>query len=706
MGVYQSTPVTDKFSTDNKCKNFTYGASSMQGWRISQEDAHNCIPDFDEERNISLFAVYDGHGGAEIAQYCSAKLPDFLKKLKSYKNGSLESALEEAFLEFDQELLKDTVKKELKILADLDDEDDEAQKVGMGKSETDVLLAEANMPLEELLGKYEGFTGIPPALRSLKKKKKEVRSPMIRHSKPRFPAASGDDEEGDASNNCSSNGTDNDENNDAGAPLTQLEDKLANGHAENENNLNMEKELSESQSDKMQSSNKETGECDSITSSSEDVQAFSEASSSKDVCDKNNSSVQSSCISSSSVDVCTESAQSATSSGSKSGNITSEEASSSSSVGISSSAGSSSLDQCSSGSSGGSSSGSSSSYQEPACSSSSQVGSSSRQSNAEDDEEDVDDDEEKDGIVGVTIDAIADEDDDSSEDEDVEYGSDEDDDEDDDEEEESEEEEEEKEEDSSSYNNSEEPGSDSGCTAVLVLIQDKEVYVANAGDSRCVLCRKGNAIDLSFDHKPEDEPERKRIEAAGGKVTADGRVNGGLNLSRAIGDHLYKQNNTLSAREQMITALPDIQTTTLEEGDEFLVLACDGIWNYMSSQEVVDFIREKLKDPEKRKRPSLVCEQIFDYCLAPNTMGDGTGCDNMTCIVVTFEQLWNNNILSNTDSTQDTKECEMDKTPTKREASCETDEPPEKRAKLESTSASLMENAVQNDLKSKEEVGT
>ena len=67
------------------------------------------------------------------------------------------------------------------------------------------------------------------------------------------------------------------------------------------------------------------------------------------------------------------------------------------------------------------------------------------------------------------------------------------------------------------------------------MIKNQQVIVANAGDSRCVLCRDGKAVDMSFDHKPEDEPERKRIEAAGGKVTLAGRVNGGLNLSRAIG---------------------------------------------------------------------------------------------------------------------------------------------------------------------------
>lgn len=85
------------------------------------------------------------------------------------------------------------------------------------------------------------------------------------------------------------------------------------------------------------------------------------------------------------------------------------------------------------------------------------------------------------------------------------------------------------------------PGKDSGCTAVIALVVGKDLYVANAGDSRCVVCRNGKAIEMSLDHKPEDEEETKRIEKAGGKITLDGRVNGGLNLSRAIGDHTYKK---------------------------------------------------------------------------------------------------------------------------------------------------------------------
>lgn len=80
------------------------------------------------------------------------------------------------------------------------------------------------------------------------------------------------------------------------------------------------------------------------------------------------------------------------------------------------------------------------------------------------------------------------------------------------------------------------PGSDSGTTAVVALIRGKQLIVANAGDSRCVVSEAGKAVDMSYDHKPEDEVELARIKNAGGKVTMDGRVNGGLNLSRAIGE--------------------------------------------------------------------------------------------------------------------------------------------------------------------------
>jgi serine/threonine protein phosphatase PrpC len=79
-----------------------------------------------------------------------------------------------------------------------------------------------------------------------------------------------------------------------------------------------------------------------------------------------------------------------------------------------------------------------------------------------------------------------------------------------------------------------------GCTANVILVEDmKKLYVANAGDSRCVLARGGKAVPLSFDHKPDNDEEKKRIEKAGSQIV-EGRVDGNLNLSRSLGDLKYK----------------------------------------------------------------------------------------------------------------------------------------------------------------------
>lgn len=102
--------------------------------------------------------------------------------------------------------------------------------------------------------------------------------------------------------------------------------------------------------------------------------------------------------------------------------------------------------------------------------------------------------------------------------------------------------------------------------------------VANVGDSRAVLSRGGTAVDLSVDHKPEDALEKARVEAAGGHVSEDGRVNGGLNLSRALGDHCYKTNAELPVEAQLISPVPDIKVEQITDDDTLLVVACDGIW--------------------------------------------------------------------------------------------------------------------------------
>lgn len=78
--------------------------------------------------------------------------------------------------------------------------------------------------------------------------------------------------------------------------------------------------------------------------------------------------------------------------------------------------------------------------------------------------------------------------------------------------------------------------------------------LGNAGDSRAVLCQQGKAVPLSFDHKPNNPDEMKRIVNAGGWVDAC-RVNGNLALSRALGDFIFKTNDALSAEDQVVTGM-------------------------------------------------------------------------------------------------------------------------------------------------------
>lgn len=67
----------------------------------------------------------------------------------------------------------------------------------------------------------------------------------------------------------------------------------------------------------------------------------------------------------------------------------------------------------------------------------------------------------------------------------------------------------------------------------------------------------------------------------------EGRVNGSLNLSRALGDMEYKRSRNLPPEQQMVTAMPDIKVIDLQKGDDFLILACDGIWDVLDHQEVL-----------------------------------------------------------------------------------------------------------------------
>jgi len=671
MGAYLSTPVREKISTDCESECLKYGASSMQGWRVSQEDDHNTIGDYDVETNTSYFAVYDGHGGAEVAQYTAQHLPEFLKQLSAYKEGRLAQALEDAFLDYDKTLTTEDVISELKEIAGVTpNELDKAEAA----EETKHLVEEATMPLQQLMERYGGGGGACSIAKLRKKEGAVAPSPALRAKK-----VTTDDNVSSSLSNGSSNGVNGagDAANNKDPVRLRLDADLLNGHSENENNENTERErhmlkhdddneaaaavsntstmkTTENEADK----NKDTEispkvEAEANTVKDESPSSSTDPTQSTETEKKVPSNKQEA---QSSSDVTPTTKESVSASSSDPSTTTSNECEGSSKM-------------------------------EPDCSSAKSSGSSARRGKAlqksskpnEDDkpvEGDSDDDDvsgdSEEEWMGRSLSDSEDEDEDGDED-----GSDEEDSED-------EEDEDDEDEDGPVMGCGEEPGSDSGCTAVVAVLRGLNLYVANAGDSRCVVSRAGKAIDMSVDHKPEDDLERTRINKAGGRVTLDGRVNGGLNLSRALGDHCYKLNTTLDAKEQMITALPDVRCLTLEENDEFMVLACDGIWNVMTSQEVVDFVLELMKAGTDKL--STICEHIFDYCLSPNTDGDGTGCDNMTCVLVTFnhdklqaaasvnlKRRASNGEMADITNCTEVKKTKTDSSADKQESACKTD---------------------------------
>mmetsp|Transcript_8655 Transcript_8655/g.13152 ORF Transcript_8655/g.13152 Transcript_8655/m.13152 type:complete len:418 (+) Transcript_8655:34-1287(+) len=183
----------------------------------------------------------------------------------------------------------------------------------------------------------------------------------------------------------------------------------------------------------------------------------------------------------------------------------------------------------------------------------------------------------------------------------------------------------------------------SGSTACVCFVRNTDLYTANIGDSRAVLCRNGKPIALSNDHTPAYKPDAKRVENAGGKIVY-GRVNGKLAVTRAFGDLDYKQHKHLFFPEadfidNLVIASPEISHHTLQpDQDEFVVVACDGLWDVMSNKAVCTTVCEQLKtltgnNPYKYTRAvaSQIAKLLIDQAMARGTT------DNVSVVVGLFQ---------------------------------------------------------------------
>ncbi|KAG1751458.1 phosphatase 2C-like domain-containing protein [Suillus paluster] len=142
------------------------------------------------------------------------------------------------------------------------------------------------------------------------------------------------------------------------------------------------------------------------------------------------------------------------------------------------------------------------------------------------------------------------------------------------------------------------------------------LYTANAGDARGVLCRAGRAVRLTYDHKGSDKQEAKRITDAGGFVMS-GRVNGVLAVTRSLGD---------SSMKEYVVGSPYTTETELGSDDEFVILACDGLWDITGDQGAIDLVRH-ISDAQ------AAAETLVKHALERQTN------DNVTVLVVRFKAL-------------------------------------------------------------------
>ncbi|MED6191951.1 hypothetical protein PIB30_005427 [Stylosanthes scabra] len=127
-----------------------------------------------------------------------------------------------------------------------------------------------------------------------------------------------------------------------------------------------------------------------------------------------------------------------------------------------------------------------------------------------------------------------------------------------------------------------------GSTAAVAVVTPDKIVVSNCGDSRAVLCRKGRAIPLSSDHKPDRPDELLRVQAAGGRVIYWDvpRVLGMLAMSRAIGDNYLKP---------YVISEPEVTVTERSDDDECLIIASDGLWDVVSNDTACGVVRMCLK---------------------------------------------------------------------------------------------------------------
>lgn len=177
-------------------------------------------------------------------------------------------------------------------------------------------------------------------------------------------------------------------------------------------------------------------------------------------------------------------------------------------------------------------------------------------------------------------------------------------------------------------------GQPSGSTCVVAVIREHALEIGNLGDSRAILFRAGAAVARTHDHKPSAAAERERIERCGGivEVPAEGPARvGGVAVSRAFGTFVGPMGRKMLKEpsvphaERLVSCIPDLFSWPTEKGD-ILVLACDGVWDVLSEEEVATLVSGQLAQEALLWDVSQSARAICEKALQTST-------DNVSCIV-------------------------------------------------------------------------
>ncbi len=165
----------------------------------------------------------------------------------------------------------------------------------------------------------------------------------------------------------------------------------------------------------------------------------------------------------------------------------------------------------------------------------------------------------------------------------------------------------------------------SGSTALVCFVEDRHILCANAGDSRCIIVlENGDVVPMSVDHKPTRHDERVRILSARHRVMME-RVDGNLAVSRGLGDYSFKDQAHLDWSAQAVTAKPEIQVYSRTDRDLFLVMACDGIWDVITSEQAGSFL--VFEHNQGVRDVKALAENLVRYCYSRGSL------DNMSVII-------------------------------------------------------------------------